>query len=473
MKQQIIPVILAGGSGTRLWPLSRKQYPKQFLKIDSDLSMLQQSAKRVEHLGAPIVICSESHRFLVASQFEELEMQLDSILLEPCSRDTAPALTSAALKALKDVNGDPILVVTPSDQDIDDTDAFKQCLDKAVARATDGEMVVFGVTPEGPETGFGYIKAIADGDLYKVDKFVEKPDLITAQSYVDSGDYFWNSGILVCRANRFLAAIKQFHPQMLDNCRRSLKSAVYDTDFIRLREVDFAKCEAISIDYAVLEKTSDLSLIPLPVNWSDMGSWQALWEKAERDEKGNASFGDTLLQDCQGSLVYSDSRLVTALGVKDLVIVDTKDALFVAEKGQAQNVKELVATLEKRGRSEFSDNREVHRPWGCFDSIEQGKNYQVKHLTVKPGEQLSLQMHYHRSEHWIVVSGSALVQCGDEKKMVVENESVYIAKGTSHSLENPGKIPLHVIEVQTGDYLGEDDIVRFLDKYNRLQDNVS
>lgn len=471
----MIPVILSGGSGTRLWPLSRAKKPKQFLPLLNDKSMLQNTLLRVKGLaglGAPLIICNEDHRFMVAEQLRELAITNPAIVLEPEGRNTAPAIAVAALKAIQQ-GDDPLLLVLAADHAIKDVPAFHQAVELAVPAANQGKLVTFGIVPTSAHTGYGYIRRDAKRDptlpagVSSVARFYEKPDATTARQFVDSGEYYWNSGMFLFKASRLLAELHQFAPDIVAAAEQALAKASTDLDFIRLDKAAFSASPSDSIDYAVMEKSANTVMVPLDAGWSDVGSWDALWQVMAKDEQGNACRGDVLLEQCHNSYVYAEQRLVTAIGLDDVVVVETKDAVLVAHKSQLQGVKNIVAKLQSYGRSEVDLHREVFRPWGKYDSVDSGERYQVKHITVKPGAKLSVQMHHHRAEHWVVVSGSALVRNGDKEFLVTENESTFIPVGTIHSLENPGKIPLELIEVQSGSYLGEDDIIRFEDKYGR------
>ena len=464
----MIPVILSGGSGTRLWPLSRDAFPKQFLALVGHDSMLQATWHRVAPLasGAPIVVAGETHRFMVAEQLREAGCADATILLEPLARNTAPAIATAALEAARD-GADPLLLVLPSDHVIADADAFRAAVRAASAAAEAGALVTFGIVPTGPETGYGYIKAVAGEGVRAVERFVEKPDAATAAAYVASGDYAWNSGMFLFRASAYLAELERHQPAMLAACREALAQARRDVDFVRLDATTFAASPSDSIDYAVMEKTAHAAVLAIDVGWNDVGSWAALWQVAEQDGDGNAHHGDVLARDCRDTLAWGDGRLLALLGLRDVVVVDTADAVLVAHKDHVQDVKAIVAELKRRGRGETSLHRKVYRPWGHYDSVDVGDRFQVKRITVKPGAALSLQMHHHRAEHWIVVSGTARVTRGDEVILLGENQSTYIPLGVKHRLENPGVVPLELVEVQSGSYLGEDDIVRFEDVYGR------
>ncbi|QKX15986.1 mannose-1-phosphate guanylyltransferase/mannose-6-phosphate isomerase [Microbulbifer sp. YPW1] len=466
----MIPVILCGGSGSRLWPLSREAYPKQFLPLAGSHTMLQATALRVDGIAdvqAPILVCNENHRFAAAEQLQEAGCGAQSILLEPCARNTAPAIALAALTAVEQ-GDDPLLLVLPADHVVADADGFRKAVTAATELAESGHLVTFGIVPTSPETGYGYIRSgevVADG--WKVAEFVEKPDLATAEKYLASGEYNWNSGMFLFRASRYLEELSLHHPQILEACRAAIAGAARDLDFTRIDAEAFGRCPSDSVDYAVMEKTESAAVVPMQAGWSDVGSWSALWELAERDENENLLRGDVMAEDASGCLVHGGDRLVGILGVRDLVVVDTDDALMVADKSRVQEVKTLVQRLKQSERSEAQNHRKVFRPWGYYDSIDAGPRFQVKRIVVKPGCQLSLQMHHHRAEHWIVVRGTAKVTRGDDQLLLTENESTFIPLGVVHRLENPGAIPLELIEVQSGSYLGEDDIVRFEDKYGR------
>ena len=464
----MIPVILSGGSGTRLWPLSREAYPKQFLPLAGDDSMLQATWRRVQALAsaAPLIVANEEHRFMVAEQLRQVDCSPAAILLEPVGRNTAPAIAVAALQAIAD-GADPLLLVLPSDHVISDVAAFQAAVRNAEAAARDGRLVTFGIVPTGPETGYGYIRAGAGEGVRAVAEFVEKPDAETAARYLASGEYFWNSGMFLFRAGAYLAELERQQPAMLAACRAALAAARRDQDFVRLDQEAFAACPSDSIDYAVMEKTARAAVLPIAVGWNDVGSWAALWDIAEQDGNGNAHHGDVIAEDCHDTLAWGDGRLVALLGLQDMVVVDTADALLVAHRDHVQDVKGIVTRLKTAGRPEPTWHRKVYRPWGSYDSIDLGERFQVKRITVKPGAQLSLQMHHHRAEHWIVVSGTGRVTRGEETLILSENQSTYIPLGVKHRLENPGVVPLELIEVQSGSYLGEDDIVRFEDVYGR------
>lgn len=463
----IVPVILSGGSGTRLWPLSREAYPKQFLPLVGDDTMLQATWKRVASIAgaAPIVVANQEHRFMAAEQLRECKVLPQALILEPVGRNTAPAIAIAALQAL--ANGkDALLLVLPSDHVVRNEAAFHAAVKQAAIAAETGKLVTFGIVPTAPETGYGYIKAAAGEGVRAVDRFVEKPDLATAEQYVASGEYFWNSGMFLFKASRYLKELEALQPEILAACRQALDKAARDNDFIRLDAEAFAASPNDSIDYAVMEKTADAAVVPLDAEWNDVGSWSALWEVSDKDADGNACHGDVIALDCKDSYAYGN-RLIAMVGLQDVVVVETDDAVFVGHKDRVQDVKEIVGQIKRDGRSEAAAHRKVYRPWGAYDSIDNGARFQVKRITVKPGATLSLQMHHHRAEHWIVVSGTAEVTRGDEVILLSENQSTYIPLGVTHRLKNPGKLPLELIEVQSGSYLGEDDIVRFEDSYGR------
>jgi mannose-1-phosphate guanylyltransferase/mannose-6-phosphate isomerase len=482
MTHTVLPVIMAGGSGTRLWPLSRALYPKQFLVLQGNQSLFQMAHLRLQTLagdgyavGAPCVVGNEEHRFLVLDQLRELKAEPASLLLEPVGRNTAPAVTLAALQATAD-GQDPIMVVTPADQTVTNDAAFTAALRKAIDAAAAGDIVILGITPVSPETGFGYIRtsgADAQG-VRAVSAFVEKPDLDTAKAYVADGGYFWNSGMFVMRASRWLAALAAFRPDIADATKASFAARATDDKFVRPGKAEFAAVPSESVDYAVMEQCPGkpeagftVRMVPLDAGWSDLGAWDAVWQVSPHDEAGNASQGDALFQNSRNTLVHSTSRLVAAVGLDNIVVVETPDAVLVADRNKSQDVKKIVSELESRSRTEGKLHRRVHRPWGWYDSIDMGPRFQVKRILVNPKASLSLQMHHHRAEHWIVVSGTAEVTVGDKVVLLSENQSTYIPLGTVHRLINPGAIPLEIIEVQSGSYLGEDDIVRFQDNYGR------
>jgi mannose-1-phosphate guanylyltransferase len=467
----LLPIIMAGGSGSRLWPLSRELHPKQFLTFEGDRAMLQVTIQRLAGITQqkPLVICNEAHRFLVAEQLRQLDMLGQNILLEPVGRNTAPAIALAALYAIAQ-GDDPLLLVLAADHVIRDIDAFHTSLHCALPYAEAGSLVTFGIVARSPETGYGYIrrgKPAGEG-AFHVEAFVEKPDAATAAQYVASGQYDWNSGLFLFRASRYLQELEQYRPDILAACMDSMSSARTDMDFIRVDEACFLDCPDDSIDYAVMEKTAAAVVVPMDAGWSDVGAFSSLWEVLAKDASGNVLQGDVLSHDSHNNLVMSESMLVATVGLEDTVVVQTKDAVLVAPRSRVQEVKQIVAQLKNLNRSEHQIHREVYRPWGMYDSIDNGHRYQVKRITVQPGAKLSIQMHHHRAEHWIVVSGTARVTLDETTQLLAENESIFIPLGTIHALENPGKIPLELIEVQTGAYLGEDDIVRFEDRYGRM-----
>jgi mannose-1-phosphate guanylyltransferase / mannose-6-phosphate isomerase len=471
----LTPVILSGGAGTRLWPLSRELYPKQLLPLVGARTMLQQTLLRLEGLaaGTPVIVCNEAHRFLVAEQLRQLHIAPRATVLEPFGRNTAPAIALAAHAALKALAGDgnavdPVLLVLPADHVIRDVPAFQRAVRTAHAAAEAGQLATFGIVASGPETGYGYIqRGAASGAAFRIARFVEKPTEERAREFLQSGDYYWNSGMFMFRARRYLQELARLAPEMARICEAALRSAKADLDFTRIDAASFEACPADSIDYAVMEKTTDAVVVPLDAGWSDVGSWASLHEASESDAHGNVARGDVISEDTQSCYLYSESRLVAAVGLKDHVVVETKDAVLVAPRSRVQDVKKLVLQLKERGRYEHSLHREVFRPWGSYDSIENGPRFQVKRLKVKPGATLSLQMHHHRAEHWVVVAGTARITRGEEVFLLEENQSTYIPIGVKHRIDNPGKIPLEIIEVQSGSYLGEDDIVRFEDAYGR------
>ncbi|CAN7372843.1 MULTISPECIES: mannose-1-phosphate guanylyltransferase/mannose-6-phosphate isomerase [unclassified Pseudomonas] len=466
----MIPVILSGGSGSRLWPLSRQLNPKQFLSlIDTNLSLLQATIHRLDGLEIqpPRLICNEEHRFLAAEQLRKLGMEGANILLEPVGRNTAPAVALAALQAT--VEGqDPMLLILPADHTIKDVEAFQESIRIALGLAMEGKLVTFAIVPTYPETGYGYIEKGDDiGGGYRVNRFVEKPDLATAQEYVLTNKFFWNSGMFLFRASRYLEELQKFRPDILSACIEALGNGSQDLNFTRVDRALFSACPEDSIDYAVMEKTADAVMVPMNAGWSDIGSWSALADAFAKDADGNVLKGDVFAENTSNTYVHANSRLIATIGVEGLVIVETNDAILVARKDQVQDVKKVVERLKQADRHEYSNHREVYRPWGMYDSIDKGTRYQVKRITVQPGAKLSVQMHHHRAEHWIVVSGTAKVTNGEQTYLVSENQSTYIPIGQVHALENPGVIPLELIEVQSGSYLGENDIVRFEDKYGR------
>ena len=486
MTLALVPVILCGGSGTRMWPLSRETYPKQFLALHGSQTMLQDTALRLQGLeeiqkdapsvASPIVVCNIEHRFLTAGQLAAVGILQPAIVLEPMGRNTAPALTLAALQAV--VQGsDPLLLAMPADHVIEERSALHTAVLQACALAEGGAMVTFGIVPDRPETGYGYIQrgtAHTHG-AFNIASFAEKPDAATASAYLQAGDYLWNSGLFMVRASVWLRAIGACRPDILQACTKSMESAGRDLDFIRPQAQAFAQCPSDSIDYAVMERLPqrpDLGIpacvLPLQAGWSDLGAWDALWELLEHDSAGNASTGDALLHGCSGSLVLAGSRLVAGVGLENMVVIETPDAVLVIDKNRTQDVKHIVAKLKAQGHHLANNHRKVHRPWGWYDSIDSGERFQVKRIVVNPGASLSQQMHHHRAEHWVVVRGTAQVTNGDKTFLLAENESTFIPLGHVHRLANPGKVPLEIIEVQSGSYLGEDDIVRFEDTYGRV-----
>lgn len=463
----IQPVILCGGAGSRLWPLSREMYPKQLLALISDQSLLQDTVARIADAAPPILVCNENHRFMVAEQLRAVGVDQAEIVLEPVGKNTAPAVAVVADR-LQRAGKDALLVVLPSDHVIEDLPTFREALQAALELAETGQMVTFGVNPTRAETGYGYIKAgAAIGPGFAVERFVEKPDAATAQSYLDAGGYYWNSGMFVFKASRYLEELEKHRPDIRAAIATCNDGAEVDRDFIRLDETAFRECPADSIDYAVMEKAEQVAVIPLDAGWSDIGSWDALWSASERDENDNAVRGDVILEGVERSYIRAEHRLVTAVGVKDLVIVETADAVMIATHDEAQNVKKLVANLKTCEREEHITHRKVFRPWGSYESLDHGARFQVKRICVNPGASISLQKHHHRAEHWTVVEGTAEVTCDDKVFQLKENESTFIPLGSVHRLANTGKLPLEIIEVQSGNYLGEDDIVRFEDNYGR------
>ncbi len=487
MKHTLVPVILCGGSGTRLWPLSRETYPKQFLALAGEHTMLQDTALRLQglpdsvHLAAPVLVCNAEHRFLAAGQLAAVQVHNARILLEPLGRNTAPALTLAALQARAD-GADPILLAMPADHVVTDRTALHTAVLHALEVAAQGAMATFGIVADRPETGYGYIQqgaAHAHG-AYRVASFAEKPDADTARQYIASGNYLWNSGLFMVRASVWLKALEDCRPDILQACTQAMDCAVRDLDFVRPDAAAFTACPSDSIDYAVMERLParpelgiPACVLPLQAGWSDLGAWDALWDVSARDANNNATVGDTVLHDCVDSLVLASSRLVAGVGLNNIVVIETPDAVLVVEKGQTQSVKHIVAHLKAQGHKLANTHRKTHRPWGWYDSIDSGERFQVKRIVVNPGATLSLQMHHHRAEHWVVVRGTAEVTNGERTFLLGENESTFIPLGHVHRLANPGKVPLEIIEVQSGSYLGEDDIVRFEDTYGRMDEPVA
>jgi len=473
----IQPVIMAGGSGTRLWPLSRSGFPKQFLSLGSDDSLFQQAVARLMGLAgdgiaveAPLIVGNAEHRFLALEQMREVHVEPAAVILEPVGRNTAPALTLAALAA-REGGADPVLVVSPADQTVTDRAAFTAALRAAVHGAASGAIVILGVTPTGPETAYGYIRSTPADGLHKVAQFVEKPDAATAARYLAEGGYTWNSGMFVLRASVWLDALREFRPDILAATEAAWSGRAPDERFVRPTREAFLAVPSESVDYAVMEKCPgsrfDIRMVPLDAGWNDLGAWDAVWQVAAKDAAGNSGVGDVIFEDSRNTLVHASGRLVTTLGVDNVVVVETADAVLVADRGRSQDVKKLVNRLHDDRRTEHAMHRKVHRPWGWYDSVDAGPRFQVKRIMVNPGATLSLQMHHHRAEHWIVVQGTAEVTCGERKMILTENQSTYIPLGETHRLANPGKIDLELIEVQTGSYLGEDDIVRVEDVYHR------
>ena len=481
---QVTPVILCGGSGTRLWPLSRTGFPKQFLCLTGNESLFQQAAQRLSQLGNsdiavanPIIVTGEDHRFLATEQLREAGIELGSALLEPVGRNTAPALTLAALAAMEG-GADPVLVVTPADQTVVNAAALTAAIQQAVAEAANGSIVILGVTPDKPETGYGYIQVAKSlrgkaEAIQLVQRFVEKPDVNTAQTYLNEGGYYWNAGMFVLKASVWLKALGQFRPDILQATQAAWDKRSADNQFVRPGKPEFAAIPSESVDYAAMEHCPGTSfpikMVPLDAGWNDLGAWDAVWNVLPKDEAGNAHLGDVLTTDSKNTLVHATSRLVSLVGVENLIVVETPDAVLIADKTRSQDVKHIVTQLQKTKREEHNLHRKVHRPWGWYDSIDQGGRFKVKRIQVKPGASLSLQKHHHRAEHWIVVKGTAEITNGEKVLLLTENQSTYIPLGEVHRLANPGTIPLEIIEVQSGSYLGEDDIVRFEDTYGRAQ----
>lgn len=471
----IIPVILAGGSGTRLWPLSRELYPKQLLSLVDEKTMLQNTILRLmrfPRVHIPMVVCNEEHRFMVAEQLRNIGVPNATIILEPTGRNTAPAVAVAAIKALES-GDDPALMVLPADHNIDDVAALHQAIEQGFELCEKGFLTTFGIVPKAPETGYGYIEKgeaiplVSSSNAVRIAKFVEKPDIKTAQQYVSSGNYCWNSGMFMFKASRVLKELETFVPEIVTDCRTAVSMGVKDLDFFRLDKIAFQGCPSDSIDYAVMEKTDQGAMIPLSAGWNDLGSWDALWQVGKKDECGNVIHGDVVVHEVKDSYLYAETRMIAAVGLNNHVVVETADAVLIAPRDRVQDVKKIVTQLKTVMREEATIHKKVYRPWGSYEGIDLSDNFQVKRITVKPGARLSLQKHFHRAEHWVVVRGTAIVTKGEEEFILKEDESTYIPLGVVHRLENPGKIDLELIEVQSGSYLGEDDIVRFEDIYGR------
>jgi mannose-1-phosphate guanylyltransferase/mannose-6-phosphate isomerase len=471
---QIIPIILSGGSGTRLWPLSRKEYPKQYLPLAGDNTMLQETILRLsglDNLADPIIVCNADHRFLVAEQCQQIGVKNPTILLEPVGRNTAPAISAAALQSLK-TSDDAVLLVLSADHVIQDVEAFHQAIKIASSQAQEGKLITFGIVPTNANTGYGYIKSSknnTDG-AYKVEEFVEKPDLETAQTYLEQGNYLWNSGMFMFKADTLIDELTTLSPEIVASVKNAVNNAEQDLDFIRLDKQAFESSRSDSIDYALMEKSDNVFFVPLDAGWSDVGSWSALYDIGAKDGSGNVLKGDVIAKDTTNTYIYASHHMVTAVGVDNLVVIDTPDATFIASQDKAHEVKSIVESLQKKDRDEAHSNRKVYRPWGWYDSIEVGVHFQVKRLHVNPGAQLSLQMNHKRAEHWVVVSGTATAINGEAVLTLTEGDSTYIPVGTTHGLENKTNEQLEIIEVQSGTYLGEDDIVRFEDIYGRVKD---
>ncbi|KWR86314.1 MULTISPECIES: mannose-1-phosphate guanylyltransferase/mannose-6-phosphate isomerase [Pseudomonas] len=472
----MIPVILSGGSGSRLWPLSRKLYPKQFLALAGEHTLFQQTLERLafEGMEPPLVVSNKEHRFILQEQLEQLKLKTQGILLEPFGRNTAPAVAIAAMKLVAE-GRDELLLVLPADHVLEDPRAFQRALALATVAAEKGEMVLFGVPASRPETGYGYIRANADdklpGGVSRVERFIEKPDEARARQFVEEGGHYWNSGMFLFRASRFLEELKRHDADIYDTCLLALERSQHEGEVVNIDPATFECCPDNSIDYAVMEKTQRACVVPLAAGWNDVGSWSSIWEVHDKDANGNVTKGDVLVHDSRNCLVHGNGKLVSVVGLDDIVVVETKDAMMIAHRDRVQDVKKVVNELDAAGRSETQNHCAVYRPWGSYDSVDMGGRFQVKHITVKPGAQLSLQMHHHRAEHWIVVSGTAQVTCDDKVFLLTENQSTYIPIASVHRLANPGKIPLEIIEVQSGSYLGEDDIERLEDVYGRTEES--
>ncbi|EFE9871441.1 mannose-1-phosphate guanylyltransferase/mannose-6-phosphate isomerase [Escherichia coli] len=469
----LLPVIMAGGTGSRLWPMSRELYPKQFLRLYGQRSMLQETVLRLDDVDArePVVICNQEHRFLVAEQLRQINKLSHNIILEPVGRNTASAIALAALSAIE--NGDdPILLVLAADHIINNKLAFHQAIKSAFKFALQGRLVTFGIVPTGPETGYGYIhrgqeETLDEQIAYQVSRFVEKPNKETAESYIASGEYYWNSGMFMFRAKKYLEELEKFRPDILDACKAAIQGCKESDEFIKVDRDLFIACPDESVDYAVMEKTTDAVVVGLDADWSDVGSWSALWEVSPKDDKGNVLTGDTFLHNANNCYINTDEKLIAAIGVDDLVIINTKDAVLVVNKDQVQDVKKVVEYLKANHRSEYKRHREIYRPWGRCDVVVQTERFNVNRITVKPGAAFSMQMHHHRTEHWVILSGTGEVTIKDQKFLLTENQSTFIPIGAQHRLENPGKIPLELLEIQSGSYLGDDDIIRIKDQYGR------
>lgn len=465
----MIPVIISGGTGTRLWPLSRKNKPKQFLSLFGEYSLFQNTLSRLsglQDIDSPLIVCNTEHRFMLAEQLQEIDIAAKDIILEPCARNTAPAIALAALRAIEN-DKDAVLLVLAADHVIQNIPAFHKAIEQAKKHAEQDKLVTFGIQPQSAHTGYGYIEAVEKDQPSEVKRFIEKPDMATAESYLAAGNFFWNSGMFMFKASAYLDELQQHSPEMLSACKASLEKSVIDLDFIRVETESFEHSPSDSIDYAVMEKTTKAFVVPLDAGWSDVGSWASLWEAFPQDENNNVIIGDVITDSVHNSYIHSENRLVTVLGLDDVVVVETHDAIMVAHKDQAQEVKKIVEALNKQERKEVLTHRKCYRPWGSYDSVDYGERFQVKRITVNPGASLSLQMHYHRAEHWVVVSGTAEVTRDDEVILLGENESTFIPLGSVHRLRNPGRVPLEIVEVQSGSYLEEDDIIRLQDNYNR------
>lgn len=465
----MIPVIISGGTGTRLWPLSRKNKPKQFLSLFGEYSLFQNTLSRLsglQDIDSPLIVCNTEHRFMVAEQLQEIDTAAKDIILEPCARNTAPAIALAALRAIEN-DKDAVLLVLAADHVIQNIPAFHKAIEQAKKHAEQDKLVTFGIQPQSAHTGYGYIEAVKKDQPSEVKRFIEKPELSTAESYLAAGNFFWNSGMFMFKASAYLDELQQHSPEMLSACKASLEKSVIDLDFIRVETESFEHSPSDSIDYAVMEKTTKAFVVPLDAGWSDVGSWSSLWEAFPQDENNNVIIGDVITDSVHNSYIHSENRLVTVLGLDDVVVVETHDAIMVAHKDKAQEVKKIVEALNKQERKEVLTHRKCYRPWGSYDSVDYGERFQVKRITVNPGASLSLQMHYHRAEHWVVVSGTAEVTRDDEVILLGENESTFIPLGSVHRLRNPGRVALEIVEVQSGSYLEEDDIIRLQDNYNR------